>query len=113
LRRAVAWSLFGLLRLFVNSHTRPGLPPSAVPIAALTASPRSVSASAPPPGLRAACKPASAAATSARVDAPFTFCDSRAFGDGAPGRLWLKAASTIGSPGCVAAITSSVTNGLY
>ena len=103
-------AVFGLLRLFVISQTMPSLPPRAWVVAAPTASPRSVSARAPP-GLRAVSRLASALVTSARVPLP-TVLDTSARGDGASGCDWLKAASTSASPGWATASASSVTSGL-
>jgi hypothetical protein len=112
LRALVAWSLFGLLRLFVTSQTRPGLPPNTWVTAALTASPRSVSARAAPPGLRAVSSPASAAATWDCTVLASTRSDSSPFGDGAPGSDWLKAASTSASPGWTTLPARAATSGL-
>ena len=108
----MAWSLFGLLRLLVTSQTMPGLPASAVVMAACTASPRSVSARAPLFGLRAVSSLASAAFTWPRTPLSSAFSDSSALGEGAPGSDWLKAASTSASPGRTTAPASAATSGL-
>jgi hypothetical protein len=62
--------------------------------------------------LRAVSSPASAAFTRPRVLFSSAFSDSSAFGDGAPGSDWLKAASTSASPGCTTAPASAPTSGL-
>ncbi len=64
------------------------------------------------PGLRATSSAASAPVNFSRA-LPSTVMDSSARGDAAPGRLWLKAASTIGSPGLATASASSATSCLY
>ena len=81
-------------------------------MAALTASPRSVSDSAELFGLCATSRFASAAAVRVVTEVAPALNDSSALGDGAPGTPWLNAASTTGSPGVTTAPTNAVTRGL-